>query len=225
MNNRATEHAPTPTFTLRNLHFGRFVAVAKSNKQSGMLDGGAEWVIATELPASLRTALDVEPRPEASLGRLCISDEPRAALVTVSTEDAELYFILPLGDSRTQVWLSECARVGLLAIVLVVNRKEFPFGVQVRDFTSLQEFWMDGRGADATNLSGGALAEECANLTGLLMAQHMNLQREQEDSPRDRHYVLVSNEAFSGPMGDAFDMLVNAFLASELTAEAATTTI
>lgn len=99
MNNRATERAPTPTFTLRNLHFGRFVAVAKSNKQSGMLDGGAEWAIATELPASLRTALDVEPRPEASLGRLCISDEPRAALVTVSTEYTELCFILPLGDT------------------------------------------------------------------------------------------------------------------------------
>jgi len=214
MNNRITECAPSPTLTMRNLHFGRFVAVGASGKQPGTPLEGARWVIAAELPAPLKTALDVEPRPVVSLGRLCVGHEPCAALVTISTESAEVHFILPLGDSRTDAWRRESARVDLLTFVLVVDGEELPFGIRVCDFGSLQEFWLGDTGAVATNMTGSALYDECAKVTGLLMAQHMDLQKERAEAARDCHYVLVSNEAFSAPMGHALDALVNAFLVS-----------
>jgi len=203
---------------MRNLHFGRFVAVKTSSKQLRTLLEGAQWVIAAELPASLRTALDVEPRPLVSLSRLCIGHEPRAALVTVSTEYAEVHFIFPLCDSRTQVWRREGARVDLLTFVVVVDGEDLPFGVRVCDFGSLQEFWLANSETATPSMTGGALADECATVTGLLMAQHVDLQKERAEAPRDRHYVLVSNEAFSAPVGDALDALVNAFLGSAPTA-------
>ena len=218
MNNRTTGRAPSPTLTMRNLHFGRFVAVGASGQQPGTPLESAQWVIAAELPASLKTALDVEPRPVVSLGRLCVGHEACAALVTVSTEYAEVHFILPLGDSRTHAWRRESARVDLLTFVLVVDGEGLPFGVRVCDFGSLQEFWLGASEAEATQMTGGALSDECAKVTGLLMAQHMDMQKELAEAPRDRHYVLVSNEAFSAPMGHALDALANAFLASEPTA-------
>lgn len=210
-----TPHSDRNWRSPRNLHFGKFVAVGASSSQPEAPLEGAKWVIAAELPASLRAALDIEPRPMVSLGRFCFGHEPRAALVTVSTEYVEVHFIFPLGDSRTHAWRRESARVDNLTFVVVVAGEQFPFGVRVSEFADLDKFWGDASETAEGPMTSDALADECALVTGTLMAQHVDIARGRSDTPPDRHYVLISNEAFSAQSGDALDALVNAFLSSE----------
>ncbi|MBE0548558.1 MAG: hypothetical protein IH627_13105 [Rubrivivax sp.] len=213
MNNMGTGHRLKPDVSTRNLHYGRYVAIPHSSLQTRLLKEHPKWVIAAVLPQSLRSALDTEYRPVVRLARLCVGAELRATLVTVSTKHIEVHFVFAHGDERMHHWYMESARVNALTFVVVVPGDSQPFGIHADDFDSLQQYWPAAPSSTAGTLTDEALLDASADVTGILMAKHLESDIGQSDTPRDRHYVLVTNGAFSLQAGVTLDAIVNAWLA------------